>query len=71
MLDPLQGTALYLPPASDFSVTCRAVQEDAIHRGIQRPLTRENPRDTPGVLNVAPTGIDPVTFRFSVERSTN
>jgi len=25
----------------------------------------------PGVLLVAPTGIDPVTFRFSVERSTN
>ena len=24
-----------------------------------------------GVLLVAPTGVDPVTFRFSVERSTN
>lgn len=25
----------------------------------------------PGVIAVAPTGVDPVTFRFSVERSTN
>ena len=25
----------------------------------------------PGVSVVAPTGVDPVTFRFSVERSTN
>jgi hypothetical protein len=25
----------------------------------------------PSVYVVAPTGIDPVTFRFSVERSTN
>ena len=25
----------------------------------------------PGVLAVAPTGIEPVTFRFSVGRSTN
>ena len=24
-----------------------------------------------GLLSVAPTGVDPVTFRFSVERSTN
>jgi hypothetical protein len=31
---------------------------------------RENPRRTGG-FDVAPTGIDPVTFRFSVERSTN
>lgn len=25
----------------------------------------------PSFLLVAPTGVDPVTFRFSVERSTN
>ncbi len=25
----------------------------------------------PGLSMVAPTGVDPVTFRFSVERSTN
>jgi hypothetical protein len=51
-----------------------------------RPLKRENPRLPGGNsrlneeipvsrsltrISVAPTGIDPVTFRFSVERSTN
>jgi hypothetical protein len=31
---------------------------------------QKNPGE-PGAFVVAPTGIDPVTFRFSVERSTN
>ena len=36
-----------------------------------RPRNDETPADQRGLLVVAPTGIDPVTFRFSVERSTN
>src|SRR5690606_7532741 len=32
----------------------------------------DGPRDdVPRAVTVAPTGVDPVTFRFSVERSTN
>ena len=32
---------------------------------------QENPHRGAGFSLVAPTGVDPVTFRFSVERSTN
>ena len=39
-------------------------------RAAESPVTQEAP-GCPGVSLVAPTGIDPVTFRFSVERSTN
>ena len=36
------------------------------------PLAKQKPRSKSfGDLLVAPTGVDPVTFRFSVERSTN
>ena len=39
------------------------------HRGSQ---VKQKPRSKSfGDLLVAPTGVDPVTFRFSVERSTN
>jgi len=37
----------------------------------QSPSRNEKTPGCPGVSLVAPTGIDPVTFRFSVERSTN
>ena len=36
------------------------------------PQAKQKPRsECFGDLLVAPTGVDPVTFRFSVERSTN
>ena len=36
------------------------------------PQAKQKPRSVSfGDLLVAPTGVDPVTFRFSVERSTN
>lgn len=36
------------------------------------PQAKQKPRSKSfGDLLVAPTGVDPVTFRFSVERSTN
>lgn len=36
------------------------------------PRAKQKPRsECFGDLLVAPTGVDPVTFRFSVERSTN
>ena len=36
------------------------------------PQAKQKPRSKSfGELLVAPTGVDPVTFRFSVERSTN
>ena len=36
------------------------------------PRVKQKPRSKSfGDLLVAPTGVDPVTFRFSVERSTN
>lgn len=36
------------------------------------PRAKQKPRSKSfGDLLVAPTGVDPVTFRFSVERSTN
>ena len=38
---------------------------------MERPRNDETPANQRGFLVVAPTGIDPVTFRFSVERSTN
>jgi hypothetical protein len=42
----------------------------ATKRGAKRGGMQKTPGE-PGVSMVAPTGIDPVTFRFSVERSTN
>lgn len=35
------------------------------------PKTKKSPKLMLRGLLVAPTGVDPVTFRFSVERSTN
>ena len=35
------------------------------------PVNQKSPKRTLRGLLVAPTGVDPVTFRFSVERSTN
>ena len=37
----------------------------------QRMRTTKSPKRALRGLLVAPTGVDPVTFRFSVERSTN
>ncbi len=38
---------------------------------IKSPENRGNFRLSGDFVVVAPTGVDPVTFRFSVERSTN
>ena len=39
---------------------------------VTSPQAKQKPRSVSfGDLLVAPTGVDPVTFRFSVERSTN
>ena len=35
------------------------------------PENQKSPKQMLRGLLVAPTGVDPVTFRFSVERSTN
>ena len=35
------------------------------------PVNQKSPKRMLRGLLVAPTGVDPVTFRFSVERSTN
>ena len=44
--------------------------------GVDPPARQPGTRKAPllgerGLSDVAPTGVDPVTFRFSVERSTN
>ena len=64
------------------STSCRALhtnntrvgirgQSMRMHRKVCPDDARKPPGTCPGVFDVAPTGIDPVTFRFSVERSTN
>jgi hypothetical protein len=45
--------------------------EDVRSDGYTNGYTKTSPRPNSRVFTVAPTGIDPVTFRFSVERSTN
>ena len=51
------------------------VQKHALTRGKAKPPRCRSYARVSGVIvtitRVAPTGIDPVTFRFSVERSTN
>ena len=47
-----------------------------MNKPVARPQTtqmlKQKTPESSGVLSVvAPTGVDPVTFRFSVERSTN
>ena len=46
--------------------TCKRPRPGQNARAKQKPRSKSF-----GDLLVAPTGVDPVTFRFSVERSTN
>ena len=52
---------LIIKPATG---TLRRCRRRALMRNAKTP-------GFPGAAMVAPTGVDPVTFRFSVERSTN
>lgn len=49
----------------------RKAQSDTRLKCYTAPENQKSPKHELRGLLVAPTGVDPVTFRFSVERSTN
>ena len=62
------GPALRALPGKARDKTCDETQPAGGGKSTRE--TQKTPNFL-GVLLVAPTGVDPVTFRFSVERSTN
>ncbi len=66
------------PPTRDYDPDSSRKIDTFHHWAARRPEARRcngcqtrKPPANRGFSSVAPTGIDPVTFRFSVERSTN
>jgi hypothetical protein len=72
----LKGISSELP--EDGHGFCEAPVSSTTRSGVETPMGRTSEEVRPieiagscDPLAVAPTGVDPVTFRFSVERSTN